>query len=101
MVPDSHLDARPDYYPPNDTEFMVRPHSNRLLRSYFETVHTSFPLLDPSRFAGKPKNGDPLVAVMYAMASPLCPDIGHNIELGAFIHQACAPLPLSRVQERN
>jgi hypothetical protein len=88
VVPDTHLDARPDYYPMNDTEAMVEPHADRLMRTYFETIHTSYPLLDPARFSSPPRSGDPLNAVIYALASSLNPDIGENTQLSAFIHQA-------------
>ena len=50
VVPDCHLDARPDYYPATDTEAIVRPYGGELLQTYFDVVHVSYPLLDPSRF---------------------------------------------------
>jgi hypothetical protein len=74
VVPDSHLDARPDFYPTTDTESIVRPHGDELLRTYFDVIHVSYPLLDPSRFNSEPQTGDPLLATMYNLASPFCQD---------------------------
>ena len=89
IVPDSHLDARPDYYPTTDTEALVRPHGGALLRTYFDVVHVSYPLLDPSRFNSEPQTGDPLLAIMYNLASPFCQDTISCFEsLSDFVHQA-------------
>lgn len=83
------MDARPPYYPTTDTEAVVRPHGQDLLRTYFDVVHVSYPLLDPSRFNGTPETGDPLLAVMYNLASPFCADTPPFYEeLSNFVHQA-------------
>ncbi|TVY80655.1 Transcriptional activator protein DAL81 [Lachnellula suecica] len=98
VVPDSHLDARPSYYPTTDTEAIVRPYSEDLLRTYFEVVHSSYPLLEPSRFNSPPETGDPLLAVMYNLASPFCPDTPPTFQkLSDFVHQA---LPIERRHPR-
>jgi hypothetical protein len=68
------LDARPDYYPSTDTEVIVAPHADELLRTYFDVIHVSYPLLDPSRFSSEAQTPDPLLAVMYNLASPFCQD---------------------------
>lgn len=95
VVPDSHLDARPDYYPTTDTEAIVRPHGEELLKTYFDVVHVSYPLLDPSRFNSEPKTGDPLLAIMYNLASPFCQDTVPCFKgLSDFVHQACVPSSL-------
>lgn len=88
-MPDTHLDARPSYYPTTDTEAIVRPHGEDLLRTYFDVVHFSYPLLDPSRFNCTPENGDPLLAVMYNLASPFCQNTpAFYGKLSDFVHQA-------------
>lgn len=53
-----------------DTEAIVAPHADQLLRTYFDVIHVSYPLLDPSRFNSEPQTRDPLLAVMYNLASP-------------------------------
>ncbi|RDW68416.1 hypothetical protein BP5796_09073 [Coleophoma crateriformis] len=98
VVPDSHLDARPDYYPTTDTEALVAPHSDALLRTYFDVVHVSYPLLDPSRFSHPPKTGDPLVAIMYNLAGPFCQEAEpYYKDLSHFVHRA---LPIERRHPR-
>ncbi|KAI6715093.1 nitrogen regulatory protein tamA [Diplocarpon mali] len=88
FIPDTHLDARPDYYPTTDTEAIVSPYGTDLLRTYFEVIHHSYPLLDPARFAGTPQTGDPLLATIYALAAPFCPSSPAEYpSLAAFIHQ--------------
>jgi hypothetical protein len=99
-VPDSHLDARPDYYPTTDTEAIVSPYSEELLRTYFDVIHQSYPLLDPSRFNDEPQTNDPLRAVMYNLAAPFCQDAPTFFpELSAFVHQAfvCLGILLRRL----
>jgi hypothetical protein len=93
VVPDSHLDAHPEYYPTTDTEAIVRPYGEELLRTYFDVVHVSYPLLDPSRFNSEPKTGDPLLAIMYNLASPFCQGTVPCFKgLSDFVHQAQVPL---------
>lgn len=98
VVPDSHLDARPDYYPTTDTEAIVKPHGEDLLRTYFDVIHVSYPLLDPSRFNSEPQTGDPLLAIMYNLASPFCQDTPPVFsQLSDFAHQA---LPIEKRHPR-
>lgn len=98
VVPDSHLDARPDYYPTTDTEAIVRPHSEDLLKTYFDVIHQSYPLLDPSRFNGELQTNDPLLAVMYNLAAPFNQDTPPFFpKLSEFVHQA---LPIERRHPR-
>lgn len=66
------------------------PYEDKLLRTYFEVIHTSYPLLDPTRFTDPPTAGDPLTAVMYSLASPFCQDVPNHLgSLNAYIQQAC------------
>ena len=89
VVPDTLLDARPDFYPTTDTESVVAPHGNDLLRTYFDVVHQSYPLLDPSRFNSPPRTGDPLLAAVYNLAAPFCPSSPPHFQaLSSFIQQA-------------
>ncbi|KUJ15379.1 uncharacterized protein LY89DRAFT_670856 [Mollisia scopiformis] len=98
VVPDSHLDARPDYYPTTDTEAIVKPHGEDLLRTYFEVIHVSYPLLDPLRFGAEPSTGDPLLAIMYNLAAPFCQDTPPVFALlSDFVHQA---LPIEKRHPR-
>lgn len=98
VVPDSHLDAHPDYYPKTDTESVVAPHADELLQTYFDVIHVSYPLLDPARFNSKPQTGDPLLAIMYNLASPFCRDGPPFFqELSDFAHQV---LPIERRHPR-
>ncbi|CZR58014.1 uncharacterized protein PAC_07904 [Phialocephala subalpina] len=98
VVPDSHLDARPDYYPTTDTEAITKPHSKDLLRTYFDVIHVSYPLLDPSRFNSEPQTGDPLLAIMYNLASPFYQDTPPVFsQLSDFVHQA---LPIEKRHPR-
>ncbi|KAE8452507.1 hypothetical protein EG329_000410 [Mollisiaceae sp. DMI_Dod_QoI] len=98
VVPDSHLDARPDYYPTTDTEAVVKPYGEVLLRTYFDVIHVSYPLLDPSRFNSEPETGDPLLAVMYNLAAPFCQDSPPVFsQLSDFVHQA---LPIEKCHPR-
>lgn len=50
LVPDSHLDARPRYYPQEDVRALLKDEKEQLLQAYFETVHQSLPLLTPAVF---------------------------------------------------
>lgn len=83
------MEARPDYYPKLDSEEKIVPDGDRLLRTYFEVIHTSFPILDPARFSGPSRTNDPLIAVMYSLANPFCQDVPNHLNsLNAFIQQA-------------
>ncbi|KAL2068896.1 hypothetical protein VTL71DRAFT_15234 [Oculimacula yallundae] len=98
VVPDTHLDARPDYYPMSDTESVVMPHANELLHTYFDVVHQSYPLLDPARFSSPPRTGDPLLAVIYNISAPFCPSSPpHFSALTTFVQQA---LPIEHQHPR-
>lgn len=73
LVPDTHLDARPSHYPPSSLLDAAYPLHHSLLATYFEVVHSSYPLLDPSRFIKGNKIDTPLLATMYSLAKPYCP----------------------------
>ncbi|PVH88712.1 hypothetical protein DL98DRAFT_648064 [Cadophora sp. DSE1049] len=98
VVPDTHLDARPEFYPTTDTESVVMPHANDLLHTFFDVIHHSYPLLDPSRFKSPPRTADPLLAVIYNLAAPFCPSSPpHFPALSSFIQQA---LPIEHQHPR-
>lgn len=73
LVPDSHLDARPAHYPPSSLLDAAYPFHHDLLTTYFEVIHTSYPLLDPTRFVKGNKIDLPLLAAMYSLSLPYCP----------------------------
>lgn len=88
-MPDTHLDARPDFYPRLEGEELLKPHGDTLLQAYFEVIHTSYPLLDPARFTGTPRSGDPLIAVIYSLAIPFSQNAPNHLgSLNAYIQQA-------------
>ncbi|KAF4634896.1 hypothetical protein G7Y89_g3202 [Cudoniella acicularis] len=88
VAPGSHMDARPSYYPNTDTEAIVRPFREELLQTYFDVIHVSYPLLDPSRFTSIPQTGDPLLAVMYNLATPFNQNTPPTYQpLTDFLHQ--------------
>lgn len=70
VVPDSYLDARPRYYPKEDVRQILQEEKMKLVQTYFETVHTSLPLLDPAAFEQGDGVGDLLLAVICEIASP-------------------------------
>ncbi|EME83990.1 uncharacterized protein MYCFIDRAFT_173052 [Pseudocercospora fijiensis CIRAD86] len=72
LVPETHLDARPAHYPPSSLLDAAYPLHHELLSTYFEVVHTSFPLLDPSRFVKGNKIDLPLLGAMYSLSKPYC-----------------------------
>ncbi|KXT17020.1 hypothetical protein AC579_4330 [Pseudocercospora musae] len=72
LVPDTHLDARPAHHPPSSLLDAAYPLHHELLSTYFEVVHTSFPLLDPSRFVKGNKIDLPLLGAMYSLSKPYC-----------------------------
>lgn len=59
------------------------------MQSYFEVIHSSYPLLDPTRFNGQEVHG-PLLAVMYGLALPFSPAVTalKATDLTSFIFQA-------------
>lgn len=72
-----------------DTEAVVRPFGNCLLRTYFDVIHSSYPLLDPARISSNPESRDPLIVAMYALASPFTRGVGNvNASLHSFLFQA-------------
>lgn len=73
VIPSSQLDARPSHYPSSDMLNAAYPLHHDLLATYFEIVHTSFPILDPSRYVKGNKIDTPLLATMYGLARPFCP----------------------------
>ena len=89
VIPDSHLDTHPHYYPKTDTEPIIAPHGNELLQTYFDVIHVSYPLLDPARFNLQPQTCDPLLAVIYILASRFYQDTPvFYQQLSDFVHQA-------------
>ncbi|RDW62535.1 hypothetical protein BP5796_10837 [Coleophoma crateriformis] len=72
IVPDSHLDARPTHYPNFNLDEVVKADGPRLLRTYFEVVHLSLPLLDPVYFTKRSKSSSLMQATMYLLSSPFC-----------------------------
>lgn len=73
LIPENHLDARPAHYPPVSLLEPSYPLHHELLTAYFEAIHTSYPLLDPTRFIKGNKIDLPLLGAMYALARPFCP----------------------------
>ncbi len=74
-MPDSHLDARPWYYPQTRIRDIVQEEPSELLHTFFEAIHTSFPLLDPARFRAEEapaaeEPGELLLAVIFEIANP-------------------------------
>ncbi|RFU24556.1 hypothetical protein B7463_g11788, partial [Scytalidium lignicola] len=70
LVPDSHLDARPWYYPKESIQDVVQEDPAQLLKTFFEIIHTSFPLLDPAQVDEKSEPSDLLLAVIYEISNP-------------------------------
>lgn len=70
-VPDQHLDARPNYYPVDRTREIASPHSDRLIKTFFEVVHPALPILNPQSIS---RSGAPssLLASIFALAHPYC-----------------------------
>jgi hypothetical protein len=71
-VPDSHLDARPDYYPELSLDVVTQTDASRLLKSYFEIIHSSLPLIDPAQFELSSRPSTLIVAAVYLLAAPFC-----------------------------
>ncbi|KAI5360092.1 hypothetical protein Slin15195_G119540 [Septoria linicola] len=65
-------DTRPMHYPPSTLLDAAYPLHHELLSTYFEVVHTAFPLLEPARFVKGNKIDLCLLATMYALARPFC-----------------------------
>ncbi|KAF2087637.1 hypothetical protein K490DRAFT_41715 [Saccharata proteae CBS 121410] len=93
VIPDSHLDARPVYYPSANCISAAEPHKAALLRSYFDFVHTSFPLLEAARLQARPD--DTLLAVMYELALPFCNGVPAHVRKQDFLSFASQALPIN------
>ncbi|KAH8690613.1 fungal-specific transcription factor domain-containing protein [Talaromyces proteolyticus] len=91
IVPDQHLDARPTYYPKNNVEESVHPYKEALIKTYFNIVHPSFPILDPIRF--NPNSSSLLLASMYALSHKFCSEAG-QIDPWIFLDFLGRALPL-------
>ncbi|RJE23844.1 hypothetical protein PHISCL_03816 [Aspergillus sclerotialis] len=92
IVPDQHLDAQPSYYPKNNVEEAARPHKEALIKAYFDTVHSSFPILDPTAF-DVDSSPTPLLAAMYALSHKFCPEAG-GVDPWIFLNFLGRALPL-------
>ena len=83
-------EAKPSYYPAANFGATVMQHRASILRTYFEVIHTAYPLLDPARFVENDAQNELLHAAIYALAAPYCPeaqDISLD-DLYSFIYQA-------------
>ncbi|CAK4008924.1 transcriptional regulatory [Lecanosticta acicola] len=93
LVPDSHLDARPPHYPDSSLLDEAYPLHHELLTTYFDVIHTSYPLLDPTRFVKGNKIDLPLLAAMYSLSLPYCP-AARDLSYGAINSFAFQALPI-------
>ncbi|EME44715.1 hypothetical protein DOTSEDRAFT_53722 [Dothistroma septosporum NZE10] len=80
LVPEHYLSARPAHYPSSDLLDTVYPLHHELLTTYFEVIHTSYPILDPSRFTKGNEIDLPLLAAMYGLSMPFCPAAKDTIQ---------------------
>ncbi|KAH9828402.1 Fungal trans-domain-containing protein [Teratosphaeria destructans] len=89
LVPDDHLDARPGHYPSSGLLASAFPLHHDLLATYFDVIHPSYPLLDPTRFTKGNRIDTPLLATMYSLAKPFCP-AARDLpwDMNAFVFQA-------------
>ncbi|CAK7231556.1 hypothetical protein SEUCBS140593_007965 [Sporothrix eucalyptigena] len=111
VVPDTHLDARPSYYPSFDVwhRLMGGPERQRLLAVYASTIHTSFPLLDQQQItaamdtplnADSPDSRSLLLVSMCAVAAHLARGaciLEHRRALYQYVFEA---LPIERRHPR-
>jgi hypothetical protein len=90
LIPDDHLDARPSHYPSSRLLDAAYPLHHDLLATYFDVIHTSYPVLDPSRFTKGNKIDTPLLATMYSLAKPFCATARDLscIDMNSFVFQA-------------
>ncbi|KAI1342307.1 fungal-specific transcription factor domain-containing protein [Xylariaceae sp. FL0016] len=93
IVPDTHLDARPAYYPSHPPIDLESGRHRRLMDAFFSTVHTSFPIIDPRVFMDTTKEVDPpLLGAVYSLARTFSPQpamTSHQAsEWRQFLHQA-------------
>lgn len=70
VVPESHLDVRPAYYPTMDVPDAIRSDGCRMLVAFLETVHPCFPLLDALPLRDQWRRSNVLLAAMCALAAP-------------------------------
>ncbi|CAK7232375.1 hypothetical protein SBRCBS47491_008248 [Sporothrix bragantina] len=114
VVPDTHLDARPTYYPSAETwhRMMSGVERQRLLAVYASTIHTSFPLLDqqqiasslegplPSSTTNNPDSRSLLLVSMCALSAHLARgacSLQHRRALYQYVFEA---LPIERRHPR-
>ncbi|KAL1903853.1 hypothetical protein Sste5344_010446 [Sporothrix stenoceras] len=107
VVPDTHLDARPAYYPSVDTwnSLMGGPERQKLLNVYAQTIHASFPLLDPQQLdpdtlTSHRDSRSLLLASMCALAAPFARTactMAHRQALYRYVFEA---LPIERRHPR-
>ncbi|KAL4879708.1 fungal-specific transcription factor domain-containing protein [Aspergillus karnatakaensis] len=73
-VPDSHLDTRHDGLPVVPAANYPRETMQNLLKTFFEVVHASYPLLDPGAFHGDPlhlaRENPALIGIICRLAAP-------------------------------
>jgi hypothetical protein len=87
---DKRPEAMPFYYPAANFDATVIHHRAAILRTYFEVIHTAYPLLDPARFVDSGIQDGLLRAAIYALATPYCPQ-AQDVSLDdcySFIYQA-------------
>ncbi|KAL3460123.1 fungal-specific transcription factor domain-containing protein [Aspergillus heterothallicus] len=75
LVPDSHLDTRDKGLPICPPPPYTPEIRDTLLRTFFDTVHTSLPLLDISHFSKTAIANPPLVAIATRLALPFHPSL--------------------------
>jgi hypothetical protein len=83
-------EIKPFYYPATNFDSELIHHRATILRTYFEVIHTAYPLLDPSRFVDTGIQDGLLRAAIYVLATPYCPK-AHGVSLDecySFIYQA-------------
>ncbi|KAL4963272.1 Zn(II)2Cys6 transcription factor [Aspergillus stella-maris] len=97
VVPDSHLDTTEQGLPRCPQLNLPIDLYDGLIRTFFDVVHISLPLLDGGRFDENRENNSPLVAIMCRLARHFAPRIrGGSLvdkswpEWRAYLHQAVA-----------
>ncbi|KAL4947402.1 fungal-specific transcription factor domain-containing protein [Aspergillus filifer] len=97
VVPDSHLDTTEQGLPRCPQLNLPIDLYDGLMRTFFNVVHTSLPLLDGGRFEKKTDNNSPLVAIMCRLARHFSPGLrsGSLVDASwpdwrAYLHQAVA-----------
>ncbi|RDW91051.1 hypothetical protein BP5796_02216 [Coleophoma crateriformis] len=96
VVPDDHLDAKPEYYPAINLRTSLGSHEHEILTAYREIVHTSFPLLDSQMINNRSRRDDSvMLAVMCLIASPYSSHMTKQVKVDFFSYVFRA-LPLQR-----